>query len=97
MGIMSAIACCAVAGPNDKVRHGLEIEVDESIGKAAKIRYTYGDEFVDQIRPVAIAIGAFKTYIALMHIPEKFQISWEATDGSKHEAKCPSAVACMDR
>lgn len=86
---MSAIVGCAIAGPNDKVRHGLEIEVDKSVGKAINIRYTYGDEFVDQTRPAAIAIGPFTTYIAPMHIPEEFQINWETTDGAKHEAKVP--------
>jgi hypothetical protein len=59
------------------------------IGKAINIRYTYGDEFVDQTRPAAIAIGPFTTYIAPMHIPEEFQISWETTDGAMHKAKVP--------
>ncbi|BEV71365.1 hypothetical protein THUN1379_08470 [Paludibacterium sp. THUN1379] len=86
--MMCAIMGCA-AGPNDKVRHGLEIEVDKSVGKATNIRYTYGDELVDETRPVAIAIGSFTTYIARMHIPEEFHISWETSDGTKHDAKVP--------
>ena len=74
---------------NPRVRHGLEIEVNKSLGKATSIRYTYGVEIVDQVRPVAIAIGAFTTYVASMHVPEDFRISWETADGGKHEAKVP--------
>jgi len=88
-GLMSMLNGCAAAGANAKVRHGLEIEVHKSVGEAKNIRYTYGDELVAQVRPSAIAIGAFMSYIAPMHIPEEFEISWETQDGKKHEAKVP--------
>nr|WP_143029100.1 hypothetical protein [Massilia sp. PDC64] len=87
--MMSAIVGCAVAGPNDRVRYALEIEVDKSLGKTTNIRYIYGDELVDQVRPIAIAIAPFTSYIATMHIPEEFQISWETIDDAKHEAEVP--------
>lgn len=89
VGMMSVLSGCAAAGANAKVRHGLEIEVDKSVGEAKNIRYTYGDELVDQKRPSAIAIGAFMAYISPMHIPEQFAISWETLDGKQHEAKIP--------
>jgi hypothetical protein len=85
MGALDATA----AGPDAKVRYGLEIEVDKSIGKAVNIRYTYGDEFVNQARPSAIAIGAFVSYIAPMRIPENLEISWETPDGKRHEESVP--------
>jgi hypothetical protein len=72
-----------------RVRHGLEIEVDKTVGRAINIRYTYGDELVDQTRPAAIAIGAFTSYTAPMYIPEDFEISWETQDGKSHVAKVP--------
>ena len=80
---------CATTVTNARVRHGLQIELDKSVGQATNIRYTYGDEFVDQVKPVASSIGAFITYIALMHVPEKFQVSWETANGEKHEATVP--------
>lgn len=79
----------AGASPYKKVRHGFEIEVDRTVGRAINIRYTYGDELVDQTRPSAIAIGAFTSYTAPMHIPEDFEISWETQDGKNHAAKVP--------
>jgi hypothetical protein len=90
-GLMSVLDGCAAAaaGSNAKVRHKLEIEVDKSVGRAINIRYTYGDELVDQTRPMAIAIGAFTSYIAAMHIPEEFAISWETVEGKKHGVKVP--------
>lgn len=86
---MSVFDGCAAAGPNAKVRHELQIEVDKSVGRAVNIRYTYGDEIVNQTRPAAIPIGAFENYTAPMHIPDEFEISWETQDGKKHEAKVP--------
>ena len=87
--LVYAVAGCAATEVNGRVRHGLEIEVDKSLGRATKIRYTYGDEIVDQARPTAIAIGAFTTYVASMPIPEEFRISWETPDGGMHEAIVP--------
>lgn len=87
-GLMSVLEGCA-AGPNAKVRHGLQIEVHKSVGRADNIRYTYGDEFVDATKPSAGSIGPMFVYIAPMHIPEEFAITWETPDGKKHEAKVP--------
>lgn len=86
---MSVLDGCAAAEPNAKVRHGLEIEVDKSVGRAVNIRYTYGDEFVNETKPSARAIGPMFSYVAPMHIPEEFEISWETQDGKKHTAKVP--------
>jgi hypothetical protein len=87
--LVYAFVGCATNDANGRVRHGLEIEVDKSLGRATNIRYTYGDEMVDQSRPIAIAIGAFVTYIASMRVPEEFRISWETLGGIKHEAIVP--------
>ena len=88
-GLMRVLDGCAAAGPNAKVYHGLQIEVDKSVGRAVNIRYTYGDEFVNETKPSARAIGPMFSYDAPMHIPEQFEISWETQDGKKHEAKVP--------
>jgi len=89
MWLVGVYAGCTAVGPNEKVRHGLEIEVDKSVGRAVNIRYTYGDEFVNSTKPSAIAIGPMFTYIAPMRIPEEFEISWETQDGKQHEATVP--------
>lgn len=89
VALMSVLDGCAAVGPNVKVRHGLEIEVDKSVGRVVNIRYTYGDEFVNETKPSARAIGSMFSYVAPMYIPERFEISWETQDGKKHEAKVP--------
>lgn len=88
-GLMSVLDGCAAAGPNAKVYHGLQIEVHKSVGRANNIRYSYGDEFVDATVSSAGSIASFEDYTAPMHIPEKFEISWETQDGETHEAKVP--------
>lgn len=88
-GMMSVLAGCAVAGPNSKVLHELQIEVNKSVGRALNIRYTYGSEFVNEAVPSAGSVAAFENYTALMLIPDEFEISWETQDGKKHQAKVP--------
>lgn len=89
MGLMSVLDGCSAAGPSAKVYHGLEIEVNKSVGHANNIRYTYGDEFINYTKPSAGSIAAFSSYTAPMHVPEEFEISWETPDGKKHEVKVP--------
>lgn len=86
---MSALEGCAAAGPNAKVYHSLQVEVHKSVGRAKNIRFTYGDEFVNETVPSAGSIAAFENYTAPMHVPEEFEISWETLDGRTHEAKVP--------
>jgi hypothetical protein len=87
--LAGAFVGCASGGPNQKVRHGLEIEVDKSVGRVVNVRYTYGDDFVDEKKPSASFVGPMFSYIAAMRIPEEFQISWETLDGKKHQARVP--------
>jgi len=88
-GLMSVLDGCAATGSNAKIRHGLEIEVDKSVGRVVNIRYTYGNEFVNATKPSAGSIGPMFVYIAPMTIPEEFEIHWETQDGKKHDAKVP--------
>ena len=86
---MSVLDGCAAAESNAKVRHELQIEVDKSVERAVNIRYTYGDEFVNETKPSARAIGPMFSYVAPMRVPEEFEISWETQDGKTHTAKIP--------
>lgn len=85
---MSVLEGCA-AGSNEKIRHGLQIELDKSVGRADNIHYTYGNEFVNATKPSAGSIAPLFVYIAPMHVPEEFEINWETQDGKKHAAKVP--------
>jgi hypothetical protein len=86
---VGSVAGCAIPVGDAKVRHTFEIEVGKTLGKAKNIHYTYGSEFVDEIKPSAIAIGPFISFTASMQVPEFFVVSWNAADGAKHEAKVP--------
>jgi len=86
---MSNLSGCATAGAQDKVYHTLEILVDKSVGKAFNIKYTYGEEFIDYIKPSAGSVTPFSSYTAPMRIPDEFKISWETQDRQKHEARVP--------
>jgi hypothetical protein len=87
-GLMSALEGCA-AGPNERVRHGLQIELGEGVGRINNIRYTYGDEFVNERKASASSPIPWFIHIAPMILPEEFLISWEAQGGEKHAAKIP--------
>ncbi|MHA4866187.1 hypothetical protein ACXZ1M_00620 [Duganella sp. PWIR1] len=87
--MLSSLGGCAIAGKNDKVYHGLQIEVHRSVGKVFNVRYTYGEAIVNETVPSAGSVAAFENYSAPMRIPEEFQISWETQDEKKHEAKVP--------
>lgn len=82
-------SCAMAAGPDARIRHGLEIEVSASVGRATNIHFTYGDEFIDSVRPAAIAIGPFMTFVSDMRIPETFSVSWDDRDGAHHAATVP--------
>ncbi len=84
---MSTIEACA-ADPNKKVRHGFELDVDKSVGKAINVRFTYGEELKDQ-GPKTMGFPGGMTHRTEMRIPEEFEISWETMDGNKHTAKVP--------
>lgn len=89
VGMMSAITGCAAAGPESKVYHRFQLEVHKSAVQVSNVRFTYGDDFVDTVVPVARAIASFEDYSAPMRVPDEFHISWETQDGKKHEEKVP--------
>jgi hypothetical protein len=88
-GTISLLTGFAMAEPNSKVYHGLQIEVNKSVGMVLNIRYTYGSAFVNETLPSAGSFAAFENYTAPMLIPDEFEISWETQDGKKHQANVP--------
>lgn len=89
IGLFNTVAGCASARNEGSIRHCLEIEVDKSIGRAKNIRYTYGREFANEVKPSAIAIGPFMSFTSYMTVPDFFEIQWELADGTKRESKVP--------
>ena len=87
--LMIVFVTQSFAADKMKIRHGLQIEVDKSVGRITNITYTYGDEFVKATKPSAGVVVPMFVYISSMTVPEYFEISWETRDGKKHETKVP--------
>lgn len=86
---VSLLSACAADGSKEKVYHRLQIEVHQSLGRANNIRFTYGDEFVNEFVPSAKSLASFEDCTARMHVPTEFSISLETPSGSQSTATVP--------
>lgn len=85
--LMGTTAGCVTAGPNERVYFEFELSVGDTDLK--NVHYTFGDELVNRLRPVALSMLPFQNYTAQMIIPENFDVSWETDDGKHHSVTVP--------
>jgi hypothetical protein len=87
--LMSNIGSCSASQVEEHVYFVFELKVGATTDSLSNVRYTFGTEIVDRVRPIARPGLSFEDFSAQMQIPERLDVSWETHDGKKHAVTVP--------